>query len=610
MEALTVRSLRLVEHAATIVEMRRFFSVAILSMFMLTFTACNRPGACLETPTEPARTLVKLNRSGAPLPVLEMDASSESAFRASELPNPTRGLYTWLGQTPQTGPKPGLSPTYSSSANVAPFAAPSPDDYRRIPWRWFYKQDGKGFATNELDFSSLDYLLDQAVPPGSGRKLHFGVMPVNGKLGDTANEPWWRGNSATPDFLREALMAQNPPQGFYAGDLEPDKPENYSTKPNPDWTFWPDWNSETYIREVERFVRALSEHRTSLGVPLRDDPRLGSLEVRLYGAWGEWHTAPVDYGTVNRALGLNLREGENDPDKPEGVRRKIIEAYANAFPKKRLILLTGAQDNVKMLRWAFSSFPNVGWRRDSFLTKLFETHTDGNARNGGFDFRDALIRDRWMTAPVWVERGACGPTHTSLGVRQVEDFHISGIGNQIGDRAEDAWSKQGATRQREWRETALRAGFRLIVSKLEVPTTAKLASSMNINLTWENVGVAPLYEPFQVQFELRQPGSSTAIWRTTSSFDLRTLLPANTDIPDELKSKLVTSPFVARDTLNLPSTLKAGPYELWLKAVDASEINPRVPNAERYRRKPLWLAHPGRSSDGAYRLGQITLERP
>ncbi len=586
-----------------------------------------RPLTPLNRSTDPSGSELASNGLSSTLPLILRDASSEAVFKRSELSNPMRGAFNWLGRVPPGSSElndPENETVFSVDDHSGPVAeGGTPDVYYRFPWRWFYK-NGSGQNAAQFDFSLLDHYLDRMAPENSGRKMHLGFMALAGRVGDVANEPHWRGNASMPDYIRERLMRQSPPRGVYFTETNSTNALSYRLKADPSWWrrdfsgqfpawyFWPDWNDPWFVGQIEAFMKALAEHKTSLGVPLRDDPRLGGLEVRFYGRWGEWHLSGIDYGTVNRALGLNLDKAPDDPEDPDNARRRILEAHAQNFPKTRLALLTGNQDNPRTLSWALEQYPNAGWRRDSFMSHLFEQPLEQFMEivrsNGGFDLNDPVVRSRWMTAPIWAERGGgCeGPQQNpQLAPGQVERLHVSLLANDLGADDRFAWMSLSKADQQSWLEAVLRSGFRLQLAQVSIPVSIKRNDKLEVALTWDNVGIAPVYEAVEVTLELRR--NDKTAWVGRSNLDLRKLLPASSVVPNFLKSQnLIVSPHTVKDVFTLPNTLEPAEYEVWVKAIDPNSNGTDL--QRRYARQPLRLAHPDRSNDGAYPIGTLEVK--
>jgi hypothetical protein len=221
------------------------------------------------------------------------------------------------------------------------------------------------------------------------------------------------------------------------------------------------------------------------------------------------------------------------------------------------------------------AFPTVGFHMDNFGAVA---PADGNnlpyAKPGGA-VANAEIWERWKTAPVigewWNQSNA-----TLANAKQTEEEqHVALIGS--GNNPSQIWKSNPA----QYEEILKRSGFREQLDRVEV-TSLLAGHAAIVTSTWENVNVAPTYDPWEVRYELRS-GESVA-WSARSALDLRKLLPTE------------GKPLKATDTFTLPVGLPKGTYTLAIKVVDPTGAL-----------APMRLADNGRTSDGAYPLGALTV---
>lgn len=319
-------------------------------------------------------------------------------------------------------------------------------------------------------------------------------------------------------------------------------------------TSWvPDWNSDTFLSRIEAFVNAL-------GARYNRDPRIGYIEIRTYGNWGEWHLS-----------------GYEAPPSPmeqitEASIHRIIDAWVRAFPDKQLIMMS---DHPEGLRYAMS-LTNIrvpiGWRRDSWCNKHMHTLKKSIAW--------PLAEERWKTAPVTVESyGGSGHT-SSLGLEQIREYHVSGIGNgNFGKK----WEEFPAQDQQELLACAKASGFRYALRSLTITPGAKTGFTAQ----WVNYGVCPVYREWRVIYRLRDPGTDAVVWQQPSKIDLRSVLPA---ADSETKAD---APVTVCDIFTMSEKILPGQYRLEIIVTDPSG----------YFAEPLALAIMGRTNDGAYVLG-------
>lgn len=155
------------------------------------------------------------------------------------------------------------------------------------------------------------------------------------------------------------------------------------------------------------------------------------------------------------------------------------------------------------------------------------------------------------------------------------EMHVSGLGSG------NIQSSVHTANEGEYQELLKLAGFRDQLDKVEL-SALSAGQPASFTSSWENVNVAPTYDPWQVRYELRS--GETTVWSGTSAFDLRTLLPTE------------GKPLTTSDTFTLPAGLAKGDYTLALQVVDPTGTV-----------APMRLADSGRTGDGAYPVGIVSV---
>ena len=426
----------------------------------------------------------------------------------NDITNPDRGFYRWNGN------------------EMAPY--PSIDRYARYNWTVFETSEGV------YNFSSLynEAAAAYADPDGRGT---FGLAfrcVVEGV------------DHAYPAYL-DAKMTS-----WYSNNKK---------------CWMPDWNNPYFIARHDSLV-------ANLGRAFNKDPRIGFIEIRTYGNWGEWH----------------LSGFETQPAPLTGITtatiQHIIDVFVKAFPDKQLIMMS---DNVGGLQYAMSKtglkYP-IGWRRDSWCNSGFNNVSSASSTAW------PLAKDRWKTAPVIIEGyGNTGMTY-SLGLQQVIDYHISGIGNgNFGTGL--SWSSMTTDAQLTMINSSKTAGYRYILRDVTTPSVFVPGQSVRFVANWSNVGVAPAYRNWAVKYRIIHPTTSALIWETTSKLNLRTLLPTYNF------STSVDTPFTIDETFTLPQNIALGTYSLEVL----------IPDIDNYY-SPLKLANQNRKSTGAYPIGNVVVD--
>jgi hypothetical protein len=321
------------------------------------------------------------------------------------------------------------------------------------------------------------------------------------------------------------------------------------------WLYQPDWNDEAFLSRAEALLQALAAR-------YGDDPRLGWIEIGIYGDWGEWHLWKVPSPSSSGA----------GPITDDNARR-LVDAHVKAFPNKRIISM---KDHAHAFGYALSLSPNIGWRNDCLGDDWF-------AR--GMDDRFAQFpwaADRWKTAPILTE--TCyerpGTSGFARAAEQVQAYHVA----MVGRGNMEPWDRFSPDEQRKWMDAVKSAGYRIAPVSVTVPATLAPGASLAIDVTWRNDGATPAYHERRARFSLVEPSTGAAVWETDSAHDVGSILPGA-----ETKT----------DAFTLPADIPPGSYDLVLAVVDPHGYYP-----------PLGLAIDGRGPDGGYAVGSVFVSAP
>jgi len=253
------------------------------------------------------------------------------------------------------------------------------------------------------------------------------------------------------------------------------------------------------------------------------------------------------------------------------VREQYINMMVTAFPNSQLLINDGAFDEV--LQYGLQQQTNVGMvglRRDNFADS---------------EFMDALnwtpyapvMLTVWPKAPVVVEPFG-STSNLSMSIQDVTYFHVSNIGN--GNLL--PWNQYSQSEQNNLLTAATLAGYRIVLNSVTFPTTINTNSLFTVSSQWTNVGIAPIYEKWNVTWNLLN-SNNQPVWSAVSNLQLRLFQPSNssTNIQDT----------------NLRVSVTAGSYNFAVQVLDPAGI-----------RAPLSLAIEGRDNDGFYPLSTITVQ--
>jgi hypothetical protein len=482
--------------------------------------------------------------------MLHVSGQSQSALSFTQIPYgnpdliaPDRGAEHW-GTTAWDD---NYAPTIPAG-NKVPM-----NYYTRFNWRDIESDNTQG----SYSWTIFDAFAQQAIDDGA--MFSFGIMPVCDGCGTAGTIPTYLHNlmqkeSATPDWQYKS-------EGIWI----------------------PNWNSPSWQARWSALLQAVANHintTTYKGVPLKN--ALYYVDVRGYGNWGEWHTYPWRTSTPSNAVAT------------AASLKGIIDAVKAAFPNNQLVIAMGAFDTQNDSRvpaevgyyalTTTNNFGQIGWRRDNLGDGGYNSWLTANpATYNGQKFSD-LVMNKWKYAPIGGEPANGGndktgaDASTSCGypmcdlVNEVNLFHLSSFGNGNYGTA----SKSNAQMTAAIRAASLACGYRLVLTGGSMTTNLSSGSAFNITLNWQNIGVAPVYENWNVVYELRD-ASGKVVWTGTSAFTPKAFLPQG-------------SPTAASDNFTLGS-VSPGTYSMYLIVRDPVNY-----------KKPLPLAITGRNSDGSYLL--------
>lgn len=459
---------------------------------------------------------------GVPLPHARAETST-TTFTPTPLP----------ANTTTVSPDRGLFQWRGQS--LAPLPQPAMDVYQRFVWRDLEP------SKDHYDFSKLDALAAQA--RARGGRFMFRVSSFC-----TA----WCPSVAVPDYFLDSHDPTYLARGWWSHGA-----------------YVPDWNDPRFLDRAGKLLQAL-------GARYDHDERLGLVQIGIYGNWGEWHVWPLSYPSSSGATNIT-----------EANKRLLIDLHARAFPHTQLIMLRGGKGNAGAVGYALglsaTSDPPVampvGWAADCWGDDDYEGDLPSLPQW-------PAMRDRWKIAPVMGEPCAtltAGYSHWPTLAEHVATYHLSLLGN--GNIGDGDWSSLPSSAKDAFLRAGNLAGYREQLQQVTLPSTLTPGAPFTLSSSWANTGVAPIYSPWSVRYQLRALGSSSVVWEGQSTLDLRRLLPSG------------GTPTTSVDHFTLPANLPAGSYDLSAIVRDT---------ATSYR-APLPLAIAGRQADGSYRLGSVTV---
>ena len=253
----------------------------------------------------------------------------------------------------------------------------------------------------------------------------------------------------------------------------------------------PDYNDPRVIAAMERLIAALGER-------YNHNPRVAFVQLGLLGFWGEWHTYP-----------------RSELFASAETQRRIIDAYHKAFPDKSL-MVRYARDYAGQQDW-------IGFHDDQFPQDTDNGH-DWSFLAG---IRRAKRSENWQHAVIGGEMFP-GQADRFLGadfgttMEMIKRAHFTWVGPYCPALA-NSGDKQFAERSAQ----LVRAmGYNFQITELTHPAQVKSKQSIHISFQGTNLGVAPFYYPWTVEWVLLDAAGKQVHLQKTA-WDIRRWQPGN-----------------------------------------------------------------------------------
>lgn len=455
-------------------------------------------------------------------------------FSDPDLNAPGRGVEQWHGSNLVNVPVEG---TNTQRLDV----------YYRSPLTWAKIETSK----NVYNWTPVINILNNAIQ--RRQKVTLGLMSVYHDNEDGVIN-YDGGNSAYPLYLHQEMQAESV-KDWRAGS---------------GWV--PNYNSPKYIdaqRRINTSLNNLLETGSFNGVRYKD--AINSIDVRGYGNYGEWHNG----GIVDQVSQIPAAAHATT-----ATLKAIIDAHTQTLPNFQLSIIMTAFDanwlqhtktSPEVAYYALTTsnaYGKLGWRRDNWgaTDDYIKDLLERNTRTWNGVVLNSLIMNVWKYAPVTGEPMNNAPNDYGDMERQVRLYHAVSFGNG------NIFNTVTTALKNNIRAASKAAGYRIIATGGEF-----IVGSNNINITtnWQNTGITPVYDNWDIVYELVNSGG-VVISVGTSSFKLKLFQPSNNS---------------SAHTDNFPINIPTGSYTLRMVIKDPTGY-----------RLPFPLAIQGRNSDGSYNL--------
>ena len=316
-----------------------------------------------------------------------------------------------------------------------------------------------------------------------------------------------------------------------------------------------------------------------LGARYDGHPDIDHVDLGTVGWWGEWHMSGSKTGKMPTMAN----------------RKRIIDAYVEAFRKTPLLMLIGGRECL-----TYAARRGAGWRADCL------------GDMGGFSknwchmcdaypnlIRDAGVDDVWKTAPVawescwdmrkWVEE--------DWSLRFIFNYALAVHGSYLNNKS--APLPEGTDVRCEIERFLRRLGYRLVLRELRHPKGITSGELLVLAMKWQNVGSAPCYQPYRLAYQLTNTSgfAKTIIGKVTVNEWMPGSIETFTDEFFKEPVDLPPGPVVdVVERVILPHNMSAGVYRLAIGVVGEQTHTPIVQ-----------LGIKGRNEDGWYPLSEIRI---
>lgn len=291
-------------------------------------------------------------------------------------------------------------------------------------------------------------------------------------------------------------------------------PRVYLDYPGQERKRWPaDLKADDY--ESPEFVRRLTRLVEKLGAAWDRDPRVGFVELGIFGKWGEHHS----------------------PEPSAHLQQVAAEAFRQAFPHKQV-----------SVRQVWAHFPGapVGEYWDSFAH--YDQMKDNGAALVALNQSQRLYETRYIGGEVaydwghWRIQPGESPTET-LAVPAHREFMANTIRwthatqlRWIGDY--DLGNAAAEAGAQVIQETL---GYRFDLEEVRFSPSIATRGQLHVEFRVRNTGSAPFYESWPVEVALLSPATHAVVWRASfPSVDIRTWLPGDDWTPPQWRHNAAT----------------------------------------------------------------------
>ncbi|MGN0355113.1 MAG: DUF4832 domain-containing protein [Muricoprocola sp.] len=262
--------------------------------------------------------------------------------------------------------------------------------------------------------------------------------------------------------------------------------------------FSPDYRSTVFQEAHAKLIQALADR-------YGENPQVAFLQLGSLGHWGEWH--------VNTEAGIEQFPYQNVTD-------QYVQDYLNCFPASKLLLRRsyeiGAREGLGLYNDSFGDEKShklwLSWIKDGYVSDQNQEKLSG-------------MPDFWKKAPSGGEFATSEETDWYFNPEQFDttmQLLLQSHTTFLGPNAPKYDECSGEIKQNV--EILLQnmgycLGIRQCTLKREF-----FSRKLNLELVWENAGIAPLYQDWPIYLELRDE-EGKMVWSNVYESNLSSWTP-------------------------------------------------------------------------------------
>lgn len=231
-----------------------------------------------------------------------------------------------------------------------------------------------------------------------------------------------------------------------------------------------DYNDPNYLSEAVVAIQALASRYDS-------DPRVHAFQLGILGYWGEWHTS----GFKMNGVGYDISDT---------TKNTILNAYQTSFTKAKIQ----------------GRYP---WREPLTSTKWIGFHNDYFVPNNGHsdEFDTALSTGgQWLNGPIG---GEVPPRNNAAIAAETQALLATPKGESMIATGHYSTMAPGSYRMSAgspyyggYMKLHRMMGYNYQIESVNFADTSPSGNPVSVQLMLKNIGVAPTYYEWQVQFAL------------------------------------------------------------------------------------------------------------